>query len=91
MGILVSFAPIVKVAKQKANQLSTSDELRTLQRNKEKLEAESSEGEKTKYDELYDAISSYNELIYKNGQDTFRENYRYRRVKTYSCISKMKN
>ena len=79
MGILVSFTPIVKVAKQKANQLSTSDELRTLQRNKEKLEAESSEGEKTKYDELYDAISSYN------------ENYRYRRVKTYSCISKMKN
>ena len=71
VGILVSFAPIVKVAKQKANQLSTSDELRTLQRNKEKLEAESSEGEKTKYDELYDAISSYNELIYKNGQDTF--------------------
>lgn len=28
VGILVSFAPIVKVAKQKANQLSTSDELR---------------------------------------------------------------
>ena len=71
VGILVSFAPIVKVAREKANQLSTSDELRTLQRNKEKLEAESSEGEKTKYDELYDAISSYNELIYENGQDTF--------------------
>ena len=31
VGILVSFAPIVKVAKQKANQLSTSDELRTLE------------------------------------------------------------
>lgn len=71
VGILVSFAPIVKVARAKANQLSASDDLRTLQRDKEKLEAELPEGEKTKYDELYDAISSYNELIYKNGQDTF--------------------
>lgn len=71
IGIAVCVAPIIRGIRKKAALYSSSDELKTMQRERSRLESEQSDKERTKYDDLYDAISNYNELLYQNGQNEF--------------------